>query len=260
MGESRLEDAALWKDPFVAYKLPTLPEDLNRRRKLVPKRKKTDDQPKTIKAQRGRVGWREFTGLFLENQKNERTQRPWFLAQFARLKVGDNFETYPFRCIGLQAKADAKIFEWFDFGFDVPPSLLQDPDGAKWTEEALDFTTKCTATITRVFSTTFGRKAKKAERFKRLKERLEADYWAVLAGEFRQFVLALGDGAKQQQTLEEWLNTAVHRAQDAFDGAADSTGDDGNTLRQIVQGKSKCREQLNILRSKTKQGGWYAGT
>ena len=103
----------------------------------------------------------------------------------------------------------------------MPPSLLQDPDGAKWTEEALDFTTKCTDTITRVFSTTFGRKAKKAERFKRLKERLEADYWAVLAGEFRQFVLALGDGAKQQQTLEEWLNTAVHRAQDAFDGAAE---------------------------------------
>ena len=252
MGESTIEEK-FWRDPFVAYKLPAPEKVTGGKRKSTATRGKKKGIPNPIRPMqnRGKAAWREFTGLFLQ-QKECQTLRPLFLDQLSLLSIGKRLEKYPFRCVAFQTDGKMKYYEWMDFGFDVPPSLLLDPDGAKWTDEALSFTTHCAATITSIFSTTFGRKAKNVERFKRLKERLEADYWTVLASEFRQFVLALGDRAKQQQTLEEWLNTTVHRAQDAFDGAADATGDDGNTLRQIVEGKAECRKQLNILRSKTK--------
>jgi len=252
MGESAVEEI-FWRDPFVAYRLPTAGKVTGGKRKPTAARNKKKDKPNPIRPMqnRGKAAWREFTGLFLQ-QSESKTMRPLFLNQLSLLSIGKRLEKYPFRCVAFQTDGKMKYYEWMDFGFDVPSSLLQDPDGAKWTDEALSFTTDCVATVTRVFSTTFGQKVKNAERFKRLKERLEADYWTVLASEFRQFVLALGDRAKQPQTLEEWLNTSVHRAQEAFDGAADATGDDGSTLRQIVQGKAECRKQLNILRSKTK--------
>jgi hypothetical protein len=173
----------------------------------------------------------------------------------ALLEIGKQIQTYPFRCIAWQTDGKMKFYEWMDFGFDIPPALLQDPDGAEWTEQALSFATESADIIKRVFSSTFKRDAKSPERFKRLKERLDADYWSVLAGEFRQFVLDLGDLARQKETLNGWFDTVVRQAQSAFERAADATGDDGNTLLKIEEGKEDCRKQLNILRSRTKKGG-----
>jgi hypothetical protein len=68
-------------------------------------------------------------------------------------------------------------------------------------------------------------------------------------------VLDLGNGDSQRQTLDRWYDTVVREAQGEFDRAADATGDDGNTLYKIEQGKERCRKELNILRSKTRQGG-----
>lgn len=217
------------------------------------------DKPNPIRPNRKRAAWREFTGLFLQ-QKDGQTLRPRFLDQLSLLSISKRYETYPFRCVAFQTDGKMKYYEWMDFGFDVPPTLLRDPDGAKCTVEALSFGTNCATTITRVFSTTFGHKTKRAERFGRIKSRMEEDYWSTLAGEFRQFILALGGRPKQQQTLDEWLDAAEREAQKAFDRAAEATGDDGNTLRNIVMGKSKCRHELRKLRGKMEEGGQYAGT
>jgi CRISPR system Cascade subunit CasA len=226
MGESVLEDAPLWRDSFVAYKEPPRPKGASTKRKPVAAKKK-GDKPNPLRPIRGKATWREFTGLFLQHKAEaQQTLRPRFLDQLCALTIGEKFETYPFRCLALQTDGKMKFFEWMDFGFDVPPSLLQDPQGAEWTEQALSFAADCAFTITRVFSAAFGRKAKNAERFKRLKERLEADYWSALAGRFRQFVLELGDRATRQQRLDEWLDTTVREAQAAFERAADATGDD----------------------------------
>jgi CRISPR system Cascade subunit CasA len=250
MGESCLEQVH-WEDPFAAYRLPTKPTG----KRGSAASKKSVDKPKPIRPMRSRAAWREFTGLFLQrDDENQQTRRPLFLNQLAELEISKQVEIYPFRCVAWQTDGKMKFYEWMDFGFDVPPSLLQDPNGAQWTEQALSFSTDCAATITRVFSTTFGRKTKNAERFKRLKERLEADYWAMLAGKFRQFILALGDRTKQQQALESWYDTVVREAQSAFDRAADGTGDDGNTLLRIERGKNDCRKWLNVARSKLKGG------
>jgi hypothetical protein len=147
-----------------------------------------------------------------------------------------------------------------DFGFDVPPSLLQDPDGAQWTDQALSFATNCGDSIKQVFSATFKRDAKSPERFKRLKERLEADYWSMLASHFRNFVHQLGERAKQPQALDSWYDTVLREARTAFDHAAEATGDDGNTLLRIEQGKAECRKRLTITYNKIKQGGSNGST
>lgn len=252
MGESCLEisDHLVWRDPFAAYKLPSKQTN---KRKAIAKKKKAD-KPEAIEPTRGRAVWREFAGLFLQPPgKDQQTQRPLFLDQLAELKVARKVETYPFRCVAFQTNKRMKYYEWMDFGFDVPPSLLQDPNGALWTEQALSFATECATTITRTFSVTFKRDAKSPERFKRLKEWLKSDYWSMLAGKFRQFVLALGNPAKQEQTLVGWYDTVVREAEKAFDDAADKTGDDGNTLLKIERGKEDCRKWLNIARSKLKQ-------
>jgi CRISPR system Cascade subunit CasA len=251
MGES-LEEGPVWRDPFAAYRVP---EPRSSAKRQTRRSKRSPDKEKPIRPQRGRAVWREFTGLFLQREHDNKTRRPLFLDQFCRLSPGKRMITYPFRCVGWQTDGKMKFYEWFDFGFDVPPTLLQDPDGARWTDQALTFGTDCAKAITYVFSATFGREAKHAERFKALKQRMEADYWAVIAGEFREFVLALGDPAKRERTLESWFDSVVRQGQSAFDRAAEATGDDGRSLRQIVQGKEACRRQLNILRSKIRQGG-----
>jgi CRISPR system Cascade subunit CasA len=251
MGES-LAEGVVWRDPFAAYRLP---ESKSSDKRKTAKSKRVPDKEKPIRPQRGKVAWREFTGLFLQRKQEKKTYRPLFLDQFSVLSVGKRTISYPFRCVGWQTDGKMKFYEWFDFGFDVPPALLQDPDGAQWTDQALAFADSCASTITSVFTRVFGKRTKNAERFKRLKERMESDYWSRLAGMFRQFVLDLGDSATRQQTLNGWLDTVVREAQAAFDHAADSTGDDGSTLLRIEQGKNDCHKWLNIARSKIQQGG-----
>lgn len=255
MGESLRDDAPIWLDPFVAYKLPAPPKENSKRKtKAKPKKKKEKETP--IRPLRGKVAWREFSGLFLQRDgKYQQTKRPLFISQLARLESHQDMMTYPFRCIALQTDGKMKFFEWMDFGFDVPPALLQDPDGAWWTERALDFAAQAASTIARVFVGAFGDKSKNAEKFKRLKERMEADYWAELANAFRQFILNLGDPATRQQTLEKWYETTTRSAQKHFEQAADATGDDGNALKHIVQGKQRCARTLGKLQAQFKQGG-----
>ena len=258
-GESRRSDAPFWRDPFVAYLKPI---SKAQRKSSSKTGQGIKGAPDAIRPMLGKAAWREFTGLFLQS-KDERTLRPSFLGQLLSLKTGTEASTLTFRCVALQTnpRLQAKIHEWLDFGFVIPPSLLQDEDGAFWTEQALSFTTECGKVINAVFYDTFrrkaqdGKRAKKSqdERFKRLKDRLEADYWAVLADKFRQFVLDLDDRAQQQQTLEGWHDTVVREAQNAFDSAADATGDDGRTLLEIERGKATCHSALFKLRSKSNQ-------
>ncbi len=254
MGESVRADAPVWYDPFVAYKLPPPPKESSKR-KTKAKPKKVREKETPLRPMRGKAAWREFTGLFMQRQEKKQTIRPLFISQLAQLESQQQTLTYPFRCVALQTDGKMKFFEWMDFGFDVPPALLQDPDGAEWTEQGLSFATECASVIKRVFAETFKRDAKSPERYKRLREQLEADYWSELAGAFRQFVLDLGARATQQQMLDAWFETTTRAAQKNFDRAADETGDDGYTLKHIVQGKQKCARELGKLKARFKQGG-----
>ena len=249
MGESLVDDDGnWWRDPFVAYRLP----DQN------------GEKPKTIKANRDKAIWREFNSLFLWRDDNSRqAPRPRFIDQLSVLSIGKEKSIFPFHCIALVAQANAKKFDWFDFGFDIPPSLLQDFEGSVLVEKALSFASECcdpqkgkkTKGIRVVFSIEFGKATKNFERFQRLKNRMTSDYWAVLANHFRKFVIEIGDHSQWEQSLDTWRKTVVREAQNAFDQAADATGDDGAKLHQIVEGKSRCYHELMKIRNQYQQKG-----
>jgi hypothetical protein len=254
MGES-VADELFWRDPFVAYLLPKEKQSANNLLKSPRQKTKIIPNPIRPMQNRGKLAWREFTGLFLQRAKKNQTERPSFLNQFVQLEISKQYETYPFRCIAFQTDGKMKFFEWFDFGFDVPLPLLQDPDGAKYTDKALKFATDCAETIKLVFTTSFGQKTRNSERFRNIKERMETDFWANLASEFRLLVLTLGQIEQRQEKNDEWLNTTIREAQGVFETAADATGDDGRSIRHIVLGKALCKKQLKILLNETKQGG-----
>jgi uncharacterized protein YciW len=108
----------------------------------------------------------------------------------------------------------------------------------------LEFASACAQVIADVFSATFGKKDKNRERFKRLKARMEADYWDELAGQFRQFVLDMGQRETQLARFGAWLDAVQATAQGAFERAAEATPDDGSSLRLRVEGRNRCCDEL----------------
>ncbi len=251
MGESRADDAPWWRDPFAAYKLPAPPKQKPGK---AASKVKAKEQPKPIRPTQSKVAWREFVGLFLQGSNGQeaaqQTARPSFLGQWSELDVAAQYATYPFRCVAIQTDGKAKNFEWLDFGFDVPPALLQDPTGTLYAERALDFAAQCDRAITGVFERTFGQKAKSRERFQRLKTRMDANFWNELASEFRAFILRMGQADAQAATFQGWLDTTQAAARHAFERAADETPDDGSTLRLRVEGQLRCAGELKALRAK----------
>jgi CRISPR system Cascade subunit CasA len=243
MGES-IQDGVLWQDPFVAYKLPSK-RTMNAKHTVLPSTHKKD-KPLPVRPTQAKTAWREFTGLFLKDSGE--IQRPLFLDQFEEISIGERYAIYPFRCVSFQTDGKMKFFEWADFGFDVPVSLIQDQKAALLTEYALKFADNSNKVITNVFGKYFCRRRESKERDKWLKNKLQENYWCVLAGKFRQFVLDLGKSDLQKEALERWKNTVIFEAQKAFDCAANDIGDDGVSLHWIEESKVQCHNQLIDLR------------
>jgi CRISPR system Cascade subunit CasA len=253
MGES-LREGAFWLDPFVAYKLPTKKSDSKRSPNATKSKKK--ETPNPVRPTRVKTAWREFTGLFLQSHnENKKLKRPLFLDQLASLSINERFSIYPFRCIAFQTDGKMKFFEWMEFGFDVPTKLMQDLDGAHWTETAIDFADKCEKIITDVFAWEFCRIRDSKQRDEWLRAKLQQDYWFTLASHFRQLILDFSEPSMRQEKLDNWAVLVKNEAKKAFDEAADAIGDDGATLRHIVEGKSKCSKKLEITLNQYQKGG-----
>ena len=238
MGESRPKDSAFWFDPFAAYKVPT---------------EKSDKAPTPIRPQEGKALWREFASLFLPQSQGEEKKglvvRPSVLYQIANEDIGVERPSFAFRCVGMRTDMKAKVFEWIDAEFSVPAALLDDEDAERIVREATQFATDCEKVIAGTFREVFRGSSKKAERHKRLKNHMQAAYWAALAAPFRDFVLAIAESARRAEAQKQWAETVVHGAQRAFNAAAEATGDDAVTLRQQVEGQRKCAFRLAKTRN-----------
>lgn len=234
MGESRSKDAPFWFDPFVAYRLPDQTSD-------------KDEAPKPIRPVEGRVLWREFAGLFLQSKAGHMKQ-PSVLVQIGRIieeyEVARNDIPYPFRCVGLRTDMKAKIFEWIEAGFAVPPVLLRDPEVGMLTQNAVDFALTGEAIIRQAFHQSFSGSLGNSERHQRTKNRMAQAYWARLASHFTEFVVGLSDPKRREELASEWLDRVAATAQVAFQEAATTLGDEAATLRQRVQGENLCRVRL----------------
>jgi len=254
MGES-LREGAFWLDPFVGYKLPAK-KSISKLVAVPAKSKKKKESPNPIRPARVKTAWREFTNLFLQRDDEKRLFiRPLFLNQLALLSVSNRFSVYPFRCVAFQTDGKMKFFEWMEFGFAVPMKLLQDFDGARWTERAIDFANQCEKAISDTFAWEFCRIRDSKQRDEWLRANLQQDYWFTLAGYFRQLILDLDEHTTRQEKIDEWLVLVRNEAERAFNKSADAIGDNGKTLRHIVEGKNKCHKKLQAILTQFQKGG-----
>lgn len=235
MGESRPKDAPFWFDPFAAYRLPD-PKSKSKKAKL----------PTPVRPVDGRQLWREFAALFLQNQ-DLGTRQPAVLSQLSYLVeeygIADEMIAYPFRCIGVRTDMKAKVFEWIDAGFTVPPYLLSDPEVGYLIQQSIDFATDCSGRISSAFRQTFGGSGKD-ERSKKQKQQMIDSFWRELTIPFRQYVLSLVDVDSREQQETDWVDMVVDTGLRVFQDAAKQMGTGAYTLRQSVQGENRCRMAL----------------
>jgi len=157
--------------------------------------------------------------------------------------------------VAFQTDGKMKFFEWMEFGFAVPMKLLQDFDGARWTERAIDFANQCEKAISDTFAWEFCRIRDSKQRDEWLRANLQQDYWFTLAGYFRQLILDLDEHTTRQEKIDEWLVLVRNEAERAFNKSADAIGDNGKTLRHIVEGKNKCHKKLQAILTQFQKGG-----
>jgi len=227
MGESRPKDSEFWFDPFAAYKIDK-------------------EKPIPFRPVEGKAAWREFASLFLltKDEGKSRTRRPAILEQIAALELVSDQPVYPFRCIGLRTDMKAKVFEWMDAGFDVPPAMLDDDSAGLEVRQATDFAAECAHIIGRQFRQYFGGRSKKSERHKGLRLRMENGYWSALSEPFRHYILKAASLQERDRARKEWADTVQKQARLAFRSMVDSLGYDAETLSQGAIAEKWCNINL----------------
>ena len=160
------------------------------------------------------------------------------------MDIVESIQMQPFRCIGLRTDMKAKIFEWMDAYFEVPPALLRSTNAATIVHESMQFASECEFITRSTFREFFGGGGKNSERHENLRLRMQNAYWAALAAPFRDFILKLGSTTNLEDERLAWLNEVVIKARQSFNNAATLVGDDAANLRQRVEGEQKCSARL----------------
>lgn len=241
MGEFRHKEAPPWFDPFAAYKL-------------------NDPKPPIpIRPVEGKATWREYSNLFLKKGQSapsvrhkaqeERTIRPAFLEQIAKIREGDT-SLLSLRCVGMRTDMKAKVFEWVDTGFEVPGSILANEDAAFLIDKGLQYSRDCAGTIVQVFRKSFGGSSKDANRYAQLKNAMMDQYWRTLAIPFRSYVTGVSSAEDIEVPHEEWINIVTSLADECFRQAAEAIGDKGKDLKMRFSGEKLCRSYLYAARKK----------
>ena len=241
MGHWLGEGSGIWDDPFVAFRRPR------------GKGKSTDSGPKAVRPEEGKALWREYSGLLLA--RGEEVQlRPKVVRQLARLVenygVGTTAPLLRFRCVGMRTDGKAKIFEWLDEALEVPPAILNDDDAAQYVDDALRFADDVRFILESCFDHHFrperdrgGRNAKLV-RFKTVRARMTADYWAHLAPLFRRLIADLANVDGREAVARDWVASLVREGNQRFELAAHQVGMSAEALRARVEAQAECRRRL----------------
>lgn len=234
MGEARPKSAEMWLDPFAAYRRPGA--------------RSAKSGPIPVRPVAGRAVWREFASLFLKLPAEGGTIRPKVLDQIAALSVAN--PPQHFRCIGVRTDMKAKVFEWLDAGFDVPPALLRDEMAAIKIEEALAYAGDCERILRRGFRSYAARAqrgvqgfAQKSQKLQGLQARMQEQYWSALAGGFRELTVSLA-GGDRAAAVRSWGAFVVATAKATFEEVMDQLGDDADSLRRSETAKKWCAVEL----------------
>jgi len=247
MGETRPENAEVWLDPFVAYVLPK--EKGLKNKKIVSRSSKKGDKAFPIRPNHRRKAWaiwREFTGLFLSDDKQNETRRPKVIEQYLALDLPTQ-QSLAFRCVSLMTDGKGKIFSWADAGFDIPPTVLKDENAGVDIRVASNFSSGCVDAIVRIFLSFFRRS--KSKQHEVIANRMVETYWARLAEPFRQYVLKMDEPENFDAAQQFWADKVIGCARNTFNEAAQSLGDDAERLAQ----HAKAEKELNIQLSKKRK-------
>jgi len=235
MGHSRSREAPIWLDPFAAYTL------------------RRDKPPLAVRPQAGRAIWREYGTLFAVGPVDEaRKVRPRVLDQISDLEVLGAIprsRRLAFRCIGMRTDMKAKIFEWTDASLEVPVGLLADDQYSLVVQRAVEEAEILARDLDLLFTHAFRPEAGgKRERYKALRERMVARYWAELAAPFREFVLNAASPQGLDKAEAQWVNTVLRIGREVFEEAVEEVGDRGADLRRRVQAVRDCSYRLGRRR------------
>ncbi|MGQ9502991.1 MAG: type I-E CRISPR-associated protein Cse1/CasA [Anaerolineae bacterium] len=240
MGECRPPNAPPWFDPFVAYGPPN--------------ERKGDSPPQPIQLKPHHALWREYVSLFLEHAQDEtqKSRRPAVLDQIAELIESldeDAGSLYSFRCVGLRTE-QAKVFEWVEAGFEVPPALLRDQQGGYLLREAIEFAEQCASIIRSEFKKHFI-KTQKRKGDASLCTYMEERFWTALAAPFRELVFQVStpDQAQRLDARKGWMERCLREARDIFRDSAQHIGDDAAALRRCIEAENVVSRRLKKLRN-----------
>ncbi len=232
MGQSRPKDAAFWQDPFVAYRV------------------REKDQPLPIRPVEGRALWREYAGLFLPHQKDEKFYRPLVIDQLEEIAEDlpfDESTPIPFQTIAFRTDMKMKFFEWQLNGFKVPTTLLSDIFAEEKISAGLEFAARVDRSLKFTFRQYFAGEGK-SEHHAQLKRRLSRKYWQDLAPHFQQFVQDLAGTNNMEEPFHDWLDGVVRTAITTFNDTAEMVGNDAVKIRQRVNAISHNRSKIYKMR------------
>lgn len=244
MGHWLSKGFGLWTDPFVAFRRPR-------------GRSTNDDaDPKPVRPEEGKALWREYSGLLLAEWDGQ--LRPSVVRQTARLierGALDESHRLRFRCVGVRnPSGKATVFEWLDDALEAPPALLTDDDAAERVDTALRWANDTRFILESSFDKHMrperdrGGNNEKLVRFKTIRARMSANYWAELAPAFRHLIDLLAMVDERDAAMEGWAAELVRTGGQCFDAAVEQVGTRADALRARVEAHAACHHRLNSKR------------
>lgn len=244
-GWQRPDKAALWEDPWAAYRKP----------------KTGDKDLVSVKPRESGEAWRDFNGLFLAGEADNRAERrrPRVLDQIHDLAANNHLPSTAevrYETFGLRTDGKAKRFEWSHDVFRFPLPLLDPGNRASvgTLREALEDVQKGSSILgfaVKLLHPICSRDKPDAEArraaMKGLSLWAERQYRTTMEGAFRGAVAdsrLLGDQATLAEWKAEWRLSATTAARTVFEPLADSFDATAEDLRRQQKARAYFFGQL----------------
>lgn len=240
MGTFRPKTAALWRDPFVAYRIP-----------------RDGKTPRAIRPIEGRAVWREFGNLFLTSPA-KRQMRPAVIDQLEQIRSALPYgELIPFKTVGLRTDGKMKRFEWQESAFRLPAVLLDDLDTAAIIEQAIALAHRCERILAWAFSKHFSDSAAAHALRGTRSQTLTQTYWHGLATPFRHFVLQFSSATDMDALERYWAEQLFQHALTVFQNLLAHIGRNSGFMRRCVAAELDCRRALYRMTLQPFQSGGH---
>lgn len=229
MGWSRPKEAEFWRDPFAAYRT-----------------REKEQMPLPVRPQDGKALWREYGTLF-QTQSGVQFGAA-VVEQMAALRgrgigLGDRRR---FRCIGMRTDMKAKVFEWVDDSLNVPTGLLGNEAGHLAVQAAIERAEFWNRRVTLLHGHHYP-----GDDYRSVRERMRANYWVLLAGPFRQFVVAAE--TEWQAALHDWTDQLFKTGEQVLNEAIEAAGGQGEALKRRAETLTEYRKARESQRTKWEQ-------